>query len=572
MYRKILVFDYDGTLAENERVPIELCAALEQLATAGYSLFLATGRIYQTIDLGALEDVFTGIIWENGAVLSQREWSDVYLPFGHVDPRLVSAIEQAGVPVERGLSIVSTWSTHEVPVAQVISKSGSEAVLSHNKGAVMILPPGAAKGTGLKRMLELCGLSERNAISFGDGENDLSLLQASEGGVAVANAVQGLRDIADVITCQPGPAGVLEALHTYWLANDLAKLPLKRNNPIPLGQDSTGMPVSLPGTSLASQSLGIFGDSGTGKSWLTGLLVEGMHHAGYQVLLIDPEGDHRGLQSLPRMMAISGDEATLPAPSVISLLLGEASNSVVLDLSAYPINKRESYVAELIHVLHPLRRHKYRPHWTVLEEAQAFLPIGGNDILSTLLPMLNEGGWAFVTYRPDLMATEVHESLQTCVITRIREPSVIQMLANHMPLPDKDALASIRVGWIWLCGQQLVRLRTVGRRVLHVRHLYKYLDAPLPKRKRFYFWTKKGYLGTEAANLFEFKELIPLLPIESLEYHQARGDFARWIRETLRDEILAAHLEKLAHREQLVGEALRQALFERVTERYLDLY
>ncbi len=336
MYRKVLVFDFDGTLAENNRIPAQLYAALEQLAASGFSLFLATGRLYQSVDLGDLESFFTGIIWENGAVLSQRQWGEVYLPFGHVDPQLVSAIEQAGVPLEQGFAIVSTYSAHEETVAQLISSSGIDAVLAHNKGAIMILPPGTAKGAGLERMLEMCGLSVRNAISFGDGENDLSLLQISEGSVTVADGVQSLQAVADLVTSQPGPAGVLEALQTYWLKNGQCELASVQSRQIPLGQDANGIPVSLSGASLAGQNLGIFGDSGTGKSWVTGLLAEGMHRAGYQVLLIDPEGDHRGLRSLPRMIAISGDESTLPDPSVIALLLEEASNSVILDLCAYP--------------------------------------------------------------------------------------------------------------------------------------------------------------------------------------------------------------------------------------------
>jgi hypothetical protein len=541
------------------------------LAVAGYSLFLATGRLYQSISLGDLENAFTGIIWENGAVLSQRQWGELYLPFGHIDPQLVAAIEQAGVPLERGLAIVSTWANHEETVTQIISQSGSDAVLTHNKGALMILPPGTAKGTGLERMLELCGLSTRNAIGFGDGENDLSLLQTCEGGVAVASAVQSLKSVADLVTRQPGPVGVLEALQAHWLAHRCSELPSKHSREIPLGQDADALPVSLTGSWIAGQNLGIFGDSGTGKSWVTGLLVEGMHRAGYQILLIDPEGDHRGLRSLPHMVAIGGNESTLPDPSVIALLLEEASTSVVLDLCAYPAGTRRQYIAELIHRLYPLRRQKYRPHWIILEEAHEFLPDNENGMLSTLLPMLEDGGWAFVTYRPDRLAAEVCEALQTCLITRMRDPTLLQTVARCVQLPPAEALATTRVGSVWLCGQQLVRLRTTGRRVLHIRHLYKYLDVPLPKQKRFYFRTDKGYLGTEAASLFEFKELLPRLPLASLEYHQTRGDFTRWIREALGDETLAAQLEKLAHREPINGEALRQALLERVTDRYIEL-
>src|SRR5690606_25333037 len=118
---------------------------------------------------------------------------------------------------------------------------------------------------------------------------------------------------------------------------------------IPLGQDEQGEPVTLSSIRLARHNLGIYGDSGTGKSWVAGLLVEEMHREKYQVLVIDAEGDHRGLRSLPGIMAIEGDADTLPTPAVIALLLAEASNSIVLDLSAYPRDLRVGYVAELLH-------------------------------------------------------------------------------------------------------------------------------------------------------------------------------------------------------------------------------
>ena len=66
--------------------------------------------------------------------------------------------------------------------------------------------------------------------------------------------------------------------------------------------------------------------------------------------------------------------------------------------------------------------------------------------------------------------------------------------------------------------------------------------------------------------------MLATLPLASLAYHQARGDFAKWVNRTLNDEILATHLDKLAHRRGLSGEALRQALIQRVTSRYMELH
>jgi hypothetical protein len=52
--------------------------------------------------------------------------------------------------------------------------------------------------------------------------------------------------------------------------------PLQHARPISLGQGEAGTLVSIPAAALA------------------GLLAKGMHQAGYQVLMINPEGDYRG--------------------------------------------------------------------------------------------------------------------------------------------------------------------------------------------------------------------------------------------------------------------------------------
>ena len=67
----------------------------------------------------------------------------------------------------------------------------------------MVLPPGATKGSGLERLLALCGLSPRNLAAFGDAENDLSMMTLAEVSVAVADAVPAVIETADVLATAP---------------------------------------------------------------------------------------------------------------------------------------------------------------------------------------------------------------------------------------------------------------------------------------------------------------------------------------------------------------------------------
>ena len=571
MYRKVLAFDFDGTLAVDGVVPPDVQSALEQCRLTGHALFLVTGRRFETVSLGGLADLFTGIVWENGAVLSHQASGELYFPFGQLPQGIVEGLGQSGIPMERGLAIAATWLPHDQTVWEVLRTHGGGASVDYNKGAVMIAPMGASKGAGLERLLTICGLSPRNVAAFGDAENDLSMLKLAEVAVAVSDAIPAVREMADVVATEPGPRGVVEILRQYPLGDRYCDVPLHHERPIPLGQRADGAQVTVPASRLAGRNLGVFGDSGTGKSWMVGLLAEGLHHEDYQVLIIDPEGDFGVLRALPQFVVLEGDRSSLPAPASVVSLLDAAVVSAVLDLSRYPPHLRTAYVAELLRALRPLRHRKYRPHWIVIEEAQQFLTPEG-EVTSAVLPWLKDGGWAFVSYRPDRMDETVLQQLHQLLLTRLTESEALRALQTHCKdcsIDDAKATA-LPPGNALLCGGTVAQLRPAMRRVPHVRHLYKYLDTPLPPGKRFWFRDERGGIGVEAASLFEFLQQIPTLPIQSLEYHDRRQDFVRWAEHTLGDTALAARLRKLSNR-QLGGHELREALRNTLAVHYADL-
>ena len=115
---------------------------------------------------------------------------------------IAQGLEEAGIPLERGLAIAATWTPHDQALWGILSSHGGSTSIEYNKSAVMVLPPGATKGTGLERLLALCGLSPRNLAAFGDAENDLSMLTLAE--VSVTDAVPAVIEISDVLATAPG--------------------------------------------------------------------------------------------------------------------------------------------------------------------------------------------------------------------------------------------------------------------------------------------------------------------------------------------------------------------------------
>lgn len=75
--------------------------------------------------------------------------------------------------------------------------------------------PEANKGDGLKILAEYLGLPVRSAMAFGDGLNDLSMIQAAGIGVAMRNACRELLEVADHVTSDCDHDGVAEGIKTF---------------------------------------------------------------------------------------------------------------------------------------------------------------------------------------------------------------------------------------------------------------------------------------------------------------------------------------------------------------------
>src|SRR5207302_6436284 len=115
-------------------------------------------------------------------------------------------------PVSVGRVIVATWQPHEHAVLEAIHELGLELQVIFNKGAVMVLPAGVNKATGLAAALEEMGLSPHNAVGVGDAENDHAFLGLCECSAVVANALPSLKERADLVTRGDHGAGVVELI------------------------------------------------------------------------------------------------------------------------------------------------------------------------------------------------------------------------------------------------------------------------------------------------------------------------------------------------------------------------
>ena len=117
------------------------------------------------------------------------------------------------------------WAYNTLPYIeeQTIHDLGLELQIIFNKGAVMILPTGVNKATGLCAALEKLGISRHNVVGVGDAENDEAFLKMCEASAAVDNALEVVKKQVHVVTQGARGEGVTEIIDRL-LADDLATI------------------------------------------------------------------------------------------------------------------------------------------------------------------------------------------------------------------------------------------------------------------------------------------------------------------------------------------------------------
>ena len=194
------------------------------------------------------------------------------------------------MPLSVGHTIVATIRPHETLVLETIANQGLEHQVIFNKGAVMVLPPGCNKASGLKHALAELGLSPRNVVARGDGENDHALLDMAEYSAATANAIQKLKDAADRVTDDHHGDGVLEIVAGL-IETDLARLAPRKRAPRAVPRQGR---ERAPTWSSRRRRASMLVDRRAARiraNFATALL-ERLCKRGYQSCVLDTRGDY----------------------------------------------------------------------------------------------------------------------------------------------------------------------------------------------------------------------------------------------------------------------------------------
>jgi hydroxymethylpyrimidine pyrophosphatase-like HAD family hydrolase len=538
----VLATDYDGTLAHHGRVDDATLEALVELRRSGRKLLLVTGRVLE--DLATVFDrldLFDSVVAENGAVIHRPATQQTRLLAEPPPERFVAQLRERGVaPLGVGHVIVSTWHPHEDVVLDAIRACGLELQVIFNKGAVMVLPSGVNKATGLAAALEELKLSPHNAVGVGDAENDHAFLSACECSVAVANALDAVKERAHWVTERDHGAGVRELVQA--LEEDLSAVEsCVERTALPIGTQRDGTTLAVP---AHGPPVLIAGASGSGKSTLATRFLEELSERAYQFCVVDPEGDYAELAGA----TVLGDREHPPRAEQALELLDVPTQSGVLNLLGIPLADRPAFFDSLLPRLQELRAKTGRPHWIVADEAHHLLPIEWKrGALTRPEPLTN---LLLITVHPERISPELLGSVGLGLGVGGGAEETLRRFADAIgaaaparpaePLREGESLA-------WRRSQPgaFVPFEATLPRGERRRHVRKYAIGELGPDKSFFFRGPEQKLNLRARNLQTFLDIADGVDDETWRHHLDLGDYSRWFRESIKDEELAADAERV---------------------------
>jgi hydroxymethylpyrimidine pyrophosphatase-like HAD family hydrolase len=267
---RLIAIDIDGTLALEgtdirnvgpEGISAPVRAALADAVVAGARVVLCSGRTVMGVRpfLASLHLSTGWAICSNGAVLLDAATGEVArtVEFNPAEPArvlrklipdAVFVAEQVGVGnrctvgidlgsffgettvvdfdtlISYGTPRMSVlWPGHDyADMAELVAGveiPGVHYSLDHHDACLMATPPGVTKGSALETLRVELGVAAEDTMAVGDGFNDVEMLAWAAHGVAMGQAPEPVRAVADEVTASVSQDGLALALRRWFPAS-----------------------------------------------------------------------------------------------------------------------------------------------------------------------------------------------------------------------------------------------------------------------------------------------------------------------------------------------------------------
>ena len=248
---KAAFFDIDGTLLsfETHRVSEGTIRAFDTLHRHGVRTFISSGR--PMVLIPPMPVSFEAHITMNGGYVFTRDQVllsnpipdgdlDAWLDFAKqynictmiftADSMMLAQPNEAGHKLRNQLEftmppVVDIEAMRSARVYQIIALMPAE--LDYRVGALLphcrlprwhpaftdIVASGNSKAMGMEAICRHFGIRQDETLAFGDGGNDIEMLQWAGIGVAMGNAEQMVKDCADMVTADVDNEGIEQAVN-----------------------------------------------------------------------------------------------------------------------------------------------------------------------------------------------------------------------------------------------------------------------------------------------------------------------------------------------------------------------
>ncbi|CAK9886889.1 MAG: Sugar phosphatase YidA [Candidatus Erwinia impunctatus] len=261
---KLIAIDMDGTLLnQRHEVTPEVIAAIHAAQAKGIAIVLATGRpfvgVQSYLQVLQLQRPGQFCITNNGALVQHAEngqcvveitlsfddylyveklaqqlgvsfqalsHDSLFTPNKDISPYTIHEASLTGIPLRyRAADEMDTQLTFpklmmiDTPekLDRAIEQLPQEAKARYTmvKSApfyLEVLNNGVSKGSALQQLTERLGLSAQQVMAIGDQENDISMIEFAGTGVAMGNAIDSVKAIAQYVTGANTENGVAQAI------------------------------------------------------------------------------------------------------------------------------------------------------------------------------------------------------------------------------------------------------------------------------------------------------------------------------------------------------------------------
>lgn len=254
--KSMICFDVDGTLIdfETHQMSKQTLSTLHQLQANGHKVIIATGRSMMLLKLSGLLELFKwdGVVANNGQCAYDEKHQPLFIDAMSPESvdRVVKICKQENL--QYCFETESSWfyEGEVTPIMKEVHQMFQEALPPvgkyENQTIVMMLVyapldynyalfeaiediyvakgviayadlglKGSNKASGIERLKQY--LKMEHVIAFGDGNNDLEMIECANIGIAMGNATVELKEKADYITLDCNQEGITAACQHFGL-------------------------------------------------------------------------------------------------------------------------------------------------------------------------------------------------------------------------------------------------------------------------------------------------------------------------------------------------------------------